>query len=101
MIKHLFAIIIFIIGIAVCAQEKEPNSFLIKGSCVSVLNHLRAELQNDSLAIVYFKDHYFIIDNAKARRVVKQDTYKNIIHFFSMPENSQIRCCKAGMLDKY
>lgn len=98
--KILFLLVLFL-SFKSFAQEGKPTAIIFKGKCSVILEHLRNDFQNDSIAVNYFKGHYFIINNVKAKQMVATKDYKEIVHFFSIPENMGIRCCLYGQPDKW
>ncbi len=64
-----------------------------KGSCVYIIELLRASQSNDSIAINIFKDEYEIVNMPSRTKdwIVKQD-YNKIIQIFSLEENEKYNC---------
>lgn len=64
-----------------------------KGSCVYIIELLRASQSNDSIAINIFKDEYEIVNMPSRTKdwIVKQD-YNKIIQIFSLEDNKKYNC---------
>ena len=89
------------VGITSFAQKGNPSSFMTKGPCSEVINDLKRDLNNDSLAVAYFRENYVIVNNPKAARILKQKKYKEVLSYFSQEENKSIHCCHRLFWNRY
>ncbi|GET26068.1 hypothetical protein [Prolixibacter sp. NT017] len=71
-------------------QEKNNIVFMMEGECHVVLNHIRRQVQNDSLSVQYFLKNYKIIDNRIAN--IRKKDFKDVVRLLNLPENEDLFC---------
>lgn len=66
--------------------------FIIEGECHEVIEHLSTQVENDSVAVVYFFENYTVYNYSV--RILKQKRYNEVIDFFKKPNNKHYWCRK-------
>lgn len=79
-------------------QAQESVAKIIEGSCFEVIDYLKKEMRNDSLAIKTFMDDYIIIDSSLR---LSKKSYKEVVSFFNKAENKHYRCYLKEMYYKH
>ncbi|MGM0551651.1 MAG: hypothetical protein ACQESW_11275 [Bacteroidota bacterium] len=77
---------------SVAQTSMNDSHFIIEGECHEVIEHLSAQVENDSVAVVYFLENYTVYNYSV--RILKQKRYNEVIDFFKRPKNKHYWCRK-------
>ena len=91
--KSIIPIVFFSFAIFGAFSQKEnttPDVIVVEGYCYEVINNLKSQLKNDSLAVSFFRDNY-VITNKSDQKITNKKA-KEVIRFYNQEKNKHLFC---------
>lgn len=97
MVKKIILFVGILFSSGLNAQVK---GLPVEGKCFEIIQALRLNFQNDTLAINYFKDFYTVPKISDPKTFYKKDI-SEFIHFFNSPKRKDsYKCYMRGWREK-